>query len=247
MIHVACNLKSTCLRREGAATSYSGHLSRTTVKRLPILYVLIVTAGIAGCTSSPHGLLPAQPNPNTVNIVAVDRSDSTGDMREDLNKLVAFSYSSCVDRGQQFAVWAVDRESYCLYGPRPALEDRLPNNVFNELQRKGHNTAFRTRPAKFWEAMAKRYQQSPTVVRMAYLTDGGNDYAADGPRIRKAVKRLAANERVFVAIAGVRPNQREWLEEAFAPFGSRFRIGTLGEESQVIREWFQLGAELDRR
>ena len=198
----------------------------------PLLLLSLVFA-LTGCGSQ-----------DAINIVAVDRSGSTAGIRRNLRLLLVNAFNRSQDAGQQFAAWAVDRQAICLYGPRKAELDRLPPEVQQQLEPgAAPKTETRTRPALFWEEMANRYPQSPTLVRIAYLTDGGNDFAGDLSRIQAAVQRLARNPKVYVTIAGVQADQRGWLERAFAPLGPRFQIAGRGEEEPALEQWMALGTE----
>lgn len=201
--------------------------------RSRIALVLLLLTGLSGCGSQ-----------EAVNIVALDRSGSTIAIRRNLRLLLANAFNRSQDAGQQFAVWAVDRQAVCLYGPRKADQDRLPPEVQKQLEPgAAPKTETRTRPALFWEEMANRYPQSPTLVRIAYLSDGGNDFAGDLPRIETAARKLGGNPKVYVTIAGVQADQRGWLERAFAPLGSRFQIAGRGEEEPAMEQWIAQGPE----
>lgn len=177
-------------------------------------------------------------------VVAVDRSGSTAPLRNEFNAVVADAHDAILNRNQVLAVWAVDREAVCLFGPRVPQDDRLPPRVYQELGVGASPSTERgTRPALFWEEMATRVSNHPGPARLLYLTDGGNDFPADLPRIQAAASTLGNQPRCFVTIAGIRPDQRSWIERAFHPLGSRLQIAARGEEHAALEVWLRQGEE----
>lgn len=174
-----------------------------------------------------------KPNVAAINVVAIDRSGSTAAMRLDQEGGVVSLFGATQDRGRQLAVWAVDRKSVCLYGPLIPDCDRLPPEVYQELQPRPRSSATITRPALFWEEMAREYGSVDKQIRIAYFTDGGNDVADDLPRVRKAAEKLALNKNIWVAIIGLQPDERTWIRRDFQLFGSRLATAGPGEEAQA--------------
>jgi hypothetical protein len=209
------------------------------VKLLYSTLLLVAPLLLAGCRSAAQSASAAGP---VLNVIALDRSGSTENARDLYKGVANKSFLKAQALRQQLAVWAVDRESVCLFGPRRARGDRLPPQVFRELdQNVRRRTSQRTRPAVFWEQMASRYGNTQSLVRIAYFTDGGNDWADEKKRVAAAASRLSGNPNLFITIAGVNPDQRTWLEDAFRPLDKRFLISSKGEELDALRDWLTQG------
>jgi hypothetical protein len=181
--------------------------------------------------------LPGCRPKDALNIVGVDRSGSTIAIRQEQQGWLLWVFRNAQDRSQQLAVWAVDRKADCLYGPRKPEDERLPPDVYKALDPGVSKTPTITRPALFWEEMADHYAHSAIPIRIAYLTDGGNDEPRDLARLRTAVSKLAANPKTRIAIIGVQPDQRHWLEAEFKPFGNRLELGGCGEAEAALNGW----------
>jgi hypothetical protein len=181
-------------------------------------------------------LQPPEPRRDVISVVAVDRSGSTAAMRETLLMGLHQIYQEAAISGRSLAIWAADAKPVLLWGPRIPEEEYLPEGVKKGLDPSQQPVIRGTRPGLLWAELADRHASSTVPIQIDYLTDGGNDAPGDLSRLREAVQRLSHNPQVSVAILGVLPEHKTWLEKEFRPaFGDRLSIGGPEEILDEVR------------
>lgn len=186
----------------------------------------------AGCPAPQHP--PAQ----VLNVIAVDRSGSTEAMRDVQKRVLTSAFFRAANYNEEVAAYTVDREASCVFAPqklRPG--QRVSDYVLEKLKTPSQSASRRTRPARFWTDMAAQYATpSPSrMVRILYLSDGGDDYS-EGKEITRAAAALAANPSVLVGLLGVVPSQARTLQQQFASFGEKRLILRIGNDLSAQME-----------
>lgn len=201
------------------------------VLALPVLCSL-------GCHSEAN--LPANGDATAlpaINIFAIDRSGSTAHLRKMQKKALNMGFTQSGTWGDSVAVYVVDSKTACVYTPQEAKAVvKAPDLVLRAVDTAGGGRGKGTKPALLWEELASQYAAppAPRVVRIVYITDGDNDWAADAPRITAAINKLAENPRVYVAIVGLDKDQFAQIRNQFAPFADNRATFTVGDdESQM--------------
>lgn len=198
--------------------------------------IAAVAGGGAGCSSPTATERP-------INVIAIDRSGSTEAIRPAQLRTLTAAFARAAKRREELTVYAVDRQSLCVYSPRQLkAADRVPDEVERQFAAGGNAaTRTRTRPAAFWEQMAQTYATETRPVRILYLTDGGNDWAAEARKLEGAVTKLAANPRVKVGVVGVNADQYRTLQAQFAAFGAERSVIRTGHDTPqmiaALDEW----------
>ena len=212
----------------------------------PVVLGLFLGTGLlaAGACQSPASTQTrATAPPKPLTLVALDRSGSTEAFRGQQRGFAMDSAMDALDRGNEYAGWVVDRAANCVYDPQvPGSTKEFDDKFFAEFKTRRTKDASRTRPALLWEALADKYGGTSPVsgtqpVTVIYLTDGGNDWAGDEPRITQAVQRLAQNTRVRVALVGVNPELKSALEEQFAPLAGGLAVWGRSATLEQVAKW----------
>ena len=208
---------------------------------------------LAGCRSPappaagplPPGAKAPAPAKPPLNVVAIDRSGSTAPMRNRQIDLLKQMVLEGRQRGERLTIWAVDNKAVSVLQPEPMSDDYVIRQAaLVELKTPSKERATRTRPALFWEKMADEFSgpNAPNgIVRILYCTDGDNDWADEANDLKKAADRLAQNPRVFVSMAGLKPDATEPLKKQFAAFGDRAKFANPANEETVVQELRALG------
>lgn len=211
----------------------------------PVLSGMLLCFGllaVGACSSRPPSEAVAAPPP-PLTLVALDRSGSTENFRDSQRGFIVNAGKDSLRRGNYYSFWAVDREANCIYDPKiPRSKKEFNDSITDEYETRRTGEATRTRPALLWEALAQKYGGAKSAsgtqpVNVLYLTDGGNDWAADEPRITQAVHTLSQNPQVRVALVGVNPELKPVLETQFAPFASRVVVWGRSATLEQVADW----------
>ena len=178
-----------------------------------------------------------------IEIVAEDRSGSTANQRADQKGFLGEAFLNAQNTGGKVGVWAVDRTAVSVLDVQKITNGAVvTEKLLKELETSIGKDASRTRPALFWEAMATQYggaspKSNTQPIVIVYLTDGDNDWAADAPRIDKAVRTLAQNPQVKVALVGISNDLKPSLEKQMSPFGNRALVRGTDATPDAIAHW----------
>ena len=198
-------------------------MRRLDISIVPVnLFGLLITSILGtGCTGkSSHGAPKVYP----VVIIAIDRSGSTDVFREGYKLAAKAATAYTADHRNLLGFYAVDRKAVSIEEPRRYQVGGLSRTVSSELETKSSNRSVGTRPLAFWQEMNERFASSKSKVYIAFLTDGGNDYADENKAVTAALKQLATNSNIHVALLGVNPDLSSSIRRDIAPFGDRGRL-----------------------
>jgi hypothetical protein len=170
---------------------------------------------VAGCSKQSNR--SAYP----VIIVAIDRSGSTDAFRENykLASMAATAYTA--DNRSLLGFYAVDRKAISIDEPHKYTVGGLTASVQAELASRPSQRSVGTRPLALWQEMTERFGNAKTPVYIAFLTDGGNDFAGENKLVTASLKQLSTNNNVHVAFLGVNPELSTNARRDLQPFGER--------------------------
>ena len=182
----------------------------------------VVTLVVGGCIRNAQST-PNPPPMDPIVIIAIDRSGSTDVHRkaQQLAAEAATAYSA--DNHNLLGFYAVDKKAVSIQEPKSYDLGGLSASVKAEFATKSASRSVGTRPLVFWQEMFERYGKTKSPVYVAFLTDGGNDYAADKKTVSSTLEQLSSNPNIHVAILGVHPDLSTDIRHDLSPFGSRAR------------------------
>ncbi len=200
-------------------------MNRTDTDFFPAHIVALVAISliIGGCPSSKKSTdrAPSPPSLDPIVIVAIDRSGSTEVHRESQRLAAEAATAFSADNHNLLGFYAVDRKAVSIQEPKSFDIGGLSDSVKAEFETKPSSRSVGTRPLAFWQEINERYQTTKAPVYVAFLTDGGNDYAADKKAVTSTLKQLSSNPNIHVAILGVNSDLSTDIRRDLSPFGNR--------------------------
>ena len=184
--------------------------------------IALVSLVLAGC-NTPHTeqVLKSEKLP-ALNVVAIDRSGSTLNMRETQILALKSAFARAADWGEEVAIYMVDRETTCVYSAKKVSDDsRIPKDVLKKLKTTEGVRSNRTRPYLFWKEMDKKRLDKNRRMRILYLTDGDNDWKEEDRLIDKMVRNLSLNKNINVALLGLNEDAELRIKSQFSCFEGR--------------------------
>lgn len=154
-------------------------------------------------------------------IVALDRSESTSNMRSSQFANLDTCRDAAIARSGELDVWYFDSHCNEIYGPeQPSRTDVLDAVKRADLVPDPHDLRIRTRPALLLQSIVRGIgTKAPKRVYVVLLTDGDNDYYGEERQERDQLAVLSRNPGIRFAILGVVPDNRTtWkamLDETF--------------------------------
>jgi hypothetical protein len=179
------------------------------------VFVLVTAVvSILSCNSA------TQPIPDAIVIIGIDRSGSTEVQRPAQRKAAEAATFFADENRTKLGFYAVDNKAVSIQEP-DYPEVGLSKSVDAELSTKSKSRSTRTRPLAFWREMQERFGNAKSPIFIAFLTDGGNDFALDTNEITSTLKALAENKNIHVGILGVTPDLLTSVRRDLEPFGKR--------------------------
>lgn len=189
----------------------------TSVQAICIVLTMLLLL-VAGCFGvSKQSNRKAYP----VVIVAIDRSGSTDAFRESYKLASMAATAHTADNRSSLGFYAVDRKAISIDEPHRYEVGGLTASVQSELSSRQSQRSVGTRPLALWQEMTERFGNANTPVYIAFLTDGGNDFAGEHKLVTAALKQLSTNNNVHVALLGVNPELSTNARRDLQPFGER--------------------------
>lgn len=191
---------------------------------------------ISGCQTSSKETTSREKVP-PLNIIAIDRSGSTQHMREAQIATLRAAFARAAKWGEVAAIYTVDRKTACVMAPAILKRGQSPpSSVLREMQTSNPERATRTRPALFWEEMVKEYATAKDgrLIRILYLTDGGNDWLEEDTRVSKAANELARNPNVYVALLGLHTDLYAPIQKQFSTFNEKNAVFSIGSDREMM-------------
>lgn len=184
-------------------------------------FVIVIVAVIVSMVSCRPTTTPApRPSEEAIVVIGIDRSGST-EVQRPAQREAAEAATFFADENRiKLGFYAVDKKAVSIQEPG-TLAPGLPESVATELDTKPKSRSTGTRPLAFWREMKERFGNNEYPTYIAYLTDGGNDFAADTDEITSTLRSLADNPNIHVAILGVAPDLLTDVRRDLAPFESR--------------------------
>ncbi len=184
-------------------------------------FVIVVTAVIVSMVSCRPTTTPTPGQTDeALVIIGIDRSGST-EVQRPAQREAAEAATFFADENRiKLGFYAVDKKAVSIQEPN-SLAPGLPESVAKELDTKPKTRSTGTRPLAFWREMKERFGNNKYPTYIAYLTDGGNDYASDTDEITSTLRSLGDNPNIHVAILGVTPDLLTAVRRDLAPFGSK--------------------------
>jgi len=173
---------------------------------------------VAGCVSVSN---EASQKVHPIIIIAIDRSGSTEAFRESYKLAAIAATAHTADNRSSLGFYAVDRKAISIDEPHRYEIGGLTPSVQAELASKPNQRSVGTRPLAFWEEMTERFGDTKTPVYIAFLTDGGNDFAGEKKPVSASLKKLSENTNVHVALLGVNPELSTSMRRDIQPFADR--------------------------
>lgn len=197
-------------------------------------FAIMVFAGIVSmlsCRSTPS------PTPGPISeavvIIGIDRSGSTEVQRPAQREAAEAATFFADENRTKLGFYAVDNKAVSIKEP-DYPEVGLSRSVEAELSTKSKSRSTRTRPLAFWQEMQERYGETKSPTYIAFLTDGGNDFAMDAKEVTTTLKALAGNKNIHVGILGVTPDLLTSVRRDLEPFGERAKQTV--QNGQLSRE-----------
>jgi hypothetical protein len=182
--------------------------------------IVLVVALVSVVSCRPKGSPAPEPSGEAVVIIGIDRSGSTEVQRPAQREAGEAATFFADENRIRLGFYAVDKKAVSIHEPSN-LAPGLPESVATELDTKPKSRSTGTRPLAFWREMKERFGNNKYPTYIAYLTDGGNDFATDTDEITSTLESLADNPNIHVAILGVAPDLLTDVRRDLAPFGSR--------------------------
>jgi hypothetical protein len=203
-----------------------------TLKNKEIL--LLGFLALVGCTPSRTATSEDPSKLPTLNVVAIDRSGSTANMRETQILALKSAFVRAADWGEEVAIYMVDREMTCLFSAEKINDDsRITKRVLDQLKEFDASRSQGTRPYNFWKEMEKQYAGKQKSVRILYLTDGDNDWKDDERLINRSLASISKNKNITIALLGLNKDAEEKIKSQFSCFGNRVTF-SVGKEKAAI-------------
>lgn len=179
-----------------------------------VFVIVAVIVSMLNCKSVP------QPIDDAVVIIGIDRSGSTEVQRPAQREAAEAATFFADENRTKLGFYAVDNKAVSIQEP-DYPEVGLSKSVDAELSTKSKSRSTRTRPLAFWQEMQERFGNAKSPTYIAFLTDGGNDFALDAKEITSTLKALAGNKNIHVGILGVTPDLLTSVRRDLEPFGER--------------------------